>query len=124
MVIDETLRMYPPGTRLERVANNDYEYEGIKIKKGQIITVPIYVLHHDPDLYPNPEEFDPERFNDENKKLRDGIAFMAFGAGPRNCIGMRFALIEVKFLLATILSKFRFSTCSQTPVSIFIYHVL
>lgn len=117
MVIDETLRMYPPGTRLDRVASNDYEYEGIKIKKGQIITVPIYALHHDPDLYPNPEEFDPERFNDENKKLRESVAFLPFGAGPRNCVGMRFAVVEIKLLLATILSKYRFSTCSQTPVT-------
>lgn len=116
MVIDETLRLYPPATRLDRVANNDYEYEGIKIKKGQIITVPIYALHHDPDYYPNPEKFDPERFNDENRKTRDSMAFMGFGAGPRNCVGMRFALTEIKLLLSIILSNYRFVTCDQTPV--------
>ena len=116
MVVDETLRMYPPATRLDRVASNDYEFEGIKIKKGQVIGVPIYALHHNPELYPNPEEFDPERFNDENKKTRDNVAYLPFGAGPRNCIGMRFALIEIKLLLASLLSKYRFVTCDKTVV--------
>ena len=116
MVIDETLRMYPPASRLDRVASNDYEYEGIKIKKGQVVGVAIYAMHHDPDLYPNPEKFDPNRFSDENKKNRESVAFLPFGAGPRNCIGMRFALIEIKLLLASILSKYRFLPCDKTPV--------
>ena len=117
MVIDETLRMYPPAARLDRVASNDYEYEGIKIKKGQVIGVPIYAIHHDPTIYPNPEQFDPNRFSEENKKSRESVAYLPFGAGPRNCIGMRFAVIEIKLLLASILSKYRFITCDKTPVN-------
>ena len=116
MVIDETLRMYPPAARTDRVASNDYEYEGIKIKKGQVVTVAIYAIHHDPSIYPNPEQFDPNRFSEENKKTRDSVTFLPFGAGPRNCIGMRFAVIEMKLLLASILSKYRFITCDKTPV--------
>ena len=119
MVIDETLRMYPPATRLERVANNDYEFEGIKIKKGQVIAVSIYAMHHDPTIYPNPDQFDPNRFSEENKKTRDSASYLPFGAGPRNCIGMRFAVIEMKLLLASILSKYRFLTCDKTPVYYF-----
>jgi cytochrome P450 len=118
MVIDETLRMYPPGTRLDRVASNDYEYNGLKIEKGQVIMVPIFALHHDPDVYPNPDVFDPERFNEENRKTRDNLAFIPFGAGPRNCIGMRFALMEIKMLLSTILSKYQIEKCDKTPVCI------
>lgn len=116
MVIDETMRVYPTATRLDRVANKDYEYEGIKFPKGLIITVPIYALHHDPDIYPDPEQFNPERFSEENKRSRENVAFIPFGAGPRICIGMRFSMIEMKLLLSSILSKYRFVTCEKTPV--------
>ena len=118
MVLEETLRMYPAGTRLDRVASNDYEYNGIKIEKGQIVMVPIYAVNHDPEFYPDPDRFDPDRFSPENKKKRDPLAFMTFGAGPRNCIGTRFVFLEIKLLLASILSKYRFVTCEKTPVSI------
>nr|QUF59372.1 cytochrome p450 CYP3044B5 [Brachionus angularis] len=120
MVIDETLRMYPPAIRFDRVADDDYEYEGIKIKKGALVIVPIWALHYDKEIYPDPEKFIPERFNEENKKLRENCTYLPFGAGPRNCIGMRFALLEIKFTLATILSKFKFVKCDKTPVSTFI----
>lgn len=62
MVIDETLRMFPPAVLTDRVANSDYESNGIKIPKGQTVVISIWGLHHDPDIYPNPEVFDPERF--------------------------------------------------------------
>lgn len=116
MVINETLRMFSPAKRLDRVASNDYEYNGLKIDKGQIIMVPIYTLHHDPEIYPNPDVFDPERFNEENRKTRENVVFLPFGAGPRNCIGLRFALMEMKLFLSTILSKYRFVKCEITPV--------
>jgi cytochrome P450 len=116
MVIEETLRLFPPSSRVDRVASVDYEYNGIKIKKGQVVAVSLYALHHDPDLYPEPEEFRPERFSDENKKARENEAYAPFGVGPRNCIGMRFALMEIKLLLATILAKYRFEKCAKTPV--------
>lgn len=118
MVIDETLRMYPAAVRLDRVANEDFEFEGIKIQKGQFVMVPLWALHHDPDVYPEPEKFNPERFSESNLKLRDSVAFMPFGAGPRNCIGLRFALLEMKICLANILSKFKFSKCEQTIVNL------
>ena len=119
MVIDETMRMYPPLVRTDRVCNKDYQYENIKLETGQIWSVPIYALHHDPDIYPNPEKFDPERFSDANKKTRDNsAAFIPFGAGPRSCIGMRFALIEIKLLLSAILRKYTFEKCEKTLVSL------
>jgi cytochrome P450 len=117
MVIDETLRLYPPAPFSERVASNDYEYEGRRFKKGQIVSLAIYAVHHDADNYEDPEEFRPERFSDENKKKRENETFMPFGTGPRNCIGMRFALVEIKLLLADILVKYRFEKCDQTPVT-------
>ena len=121
MVINETLRMCPAALRLDRVCNKDYTYENIKIPKGQIWSLCIYALHYDPELYPEPEKFDPERFNEDNKKKRENEAFMPFGTGPRNCIGMRFALLEIKFLISTILSKYKFNKCDETPVNLFFF---
>ena len=85
MVIDETMRKYPAAMRTDRVANADFEYKGMKLNKGQIWSVAIYALHHDPEYYPEPERFDPERFNEINRKLRPNEAFCPFGHGPRNC---------------------------------------
>lgn len=119
MVIDETLRMYPVVVRVDRVASADYDYNGLKIKKGQMIIASIYAIHNDPDIYPEPEQFRPERFDEAQKKTRDNAAFMPFSLGQRNCIGMRFALMEIKLLLSTILSKYRFEKCEKTPVRIF-----
>lgn len=115
MVIDETLRMYPAAIRLDRLASEDFDYEGMKIKKGQMVVVPLWALHYNPDIYPEPDRFDPERFSEENKRSRDNNAYLPFGNGPRNCLGMRFSLIEIKIALANILSKFRFESCDKTP---------
>jgi cytochrome P450 family 3 subfamily A len=87
MVIEETMRMYPPATRIDRVCSKDFEFEGIKIPKGQLVTIPIWAIHHDPEIYPDPYKFDPERFNQENKTKRVNEAFIPFGNGPRSCIG-------------------------------------
>ena len=116
MVIEETQRMYPAASRVDRICNQDYEFEGIKLKKGQLWVASIFGLHYDEELYPNPEKFDPERFNETNKKTRDNISHIPFGAGPRSCIAMRFAVLEMKILLATILSKFKFEKCDQTQI--------
>jgi cytochrome P450 len=114
MVIDETQRLYPAATRLDRVANQDYEFEGIKLQKGQIWACSIVGVHYDEETYPNPKKFDPERFNDKNKATRDQMTHLPFGAGPRNCIAIRFALLEMKILLATLLSKSKFVKCDET----------
>ena len=118
MVINETQRMYPAAGRLDRICNEDYEFEGIKMKKGQLWIGAIYALHHDEELYPNPEKFDPERFNEENRKTRDNISLIPFGDGPRSCIAMRFAILEMKILMAVLLTKFKFVKCDQTEVSL------
>ena len=64
-------------------------------------------LHHDPDLWKEADVFDPLRFYGENKSRINSPAFQAFGAGPRNCLGMRFALLEAKLAMARILSRFK-----------------
>ncbi|XP_046449638.1 cytochrome P450 3A14-like [Daphnia pulex] len=120
MVIQEVLRFYPPLIRIERQCTKDYSYDNgrIKIKKDQIITVPTYALHHSEEYYPDPEKFDPERWSPENKANRSPYAYMAFGTGPRNCVGMRFAMEEMKMALCSLVQKFRFFPVEETPVKL------
>ncbi|KAK1898421.1 Cytochrome P450 3A30 [Dissostichus eleginoides] len=116
MVINETMRLYPIANRLERMAKSSVEINGVTIPKGTVIMVPIYTLHRDPDLWSEPEAFKPERFRKENKANIDPYAFLPFGAGPRNCIGMRFALLMMKLALVEILQNFSFVTCKETDI--------
>lgn len=88
-VFDETLRLYPLVEPLQRVAMLDYKVPGtdVVIKKGRTVLVSPYGIHHDAKYYPDPEQFDPERFTAENSRGRHSCAYMPFGVGPRNCIG-------------------------------------
>ncbi|GFR31809.1 cytochrome P450 3A8 [Trichonephila clavata] len=117
-IISETLRLYPPTIRLERMAVADYKLgdTGITIPKGMLINIPTYAMHRDPKLFPDPEKFDPDRFTAEERVKRDPYAYLPFGAGPRNCVGMRFALMEIKVCLALFIANFKINRCPQTKV--------
>ncbi|XP_015905340.2 cytochrome P450 3A8 [Parasteatoda tepidariorum] len=119
-IISETLRIYPPAVRTERKVESEYELgdTGIILEKDMIVTVPIYALHHDPKYFPDPEKFDPDRFSPEERKKRDSYSYLPFGHGPRNCIGMRFALMEIKVCLVYIISSFNINTCHHTKIPI------
>ncbi|CAL8325642.1 unnamed protein product [Merluccius merluccius] len=114
MVINESQRLYPLGSRLERIAKASVEVNGVTIPKGTAIVVPVYTLHRDPALWPEPEVFRPERFSKENRDNIDPYSFMPFGVGPRNCVGMRFALMMMKLCVVEILQNFSFVTCKET----------
>lgn len=89
MVINETLRKYPPIPNTARRSTKDYVIPGTKltIEKGTSIEIAIYSLHHDPEHFPEPQKFDPERFTTKNVEARNPFTFIPFGAGPRNvCI--------------------------------------
>uniref|UniRef100_A0A8D2IXJ8 Uncharacterized protein n=1 Tax=Varanus komodoensis TaxID=61221 RepID=A0A8D2IXJ8_VARKO len=116
MVVNETLRLYPPGGRLERVCKNTVEINGVTIPEGTVTVIPTYVLHRSPEYWPEPEEFRPERFSKENRESMDPYIFMPFGAGPRNCIGMRFALLVMKAVVVVLLQNFSFRTCKETVI--------
>ncbi|RLW01623.1 hypothetical protein DV515_00007834 [Chloebia gouldiae] len=118
MTVNETLRIYPLGGRLERTCKKDVEINGVKIPKGFVVTIPPYVLHRDPEYWPNPDEFRPERFSKENKGSIDPYTYLPFGAGPRNCIGMRFALLILKVAIVSLLQHFTFQTCKETQIPI------
>jgi len=117
----EILRMYPPVQRIERKCTQDYPMPGgnFTVPKGMIVGIPVGSIHYDPKYYPNPEQFLPERFSPENKANRNPHAYLPFGIGPRNCIGMRFALIEVKVALAYLLYNFKVEPIEGlTPVPV------
>ena len=115
-VINETLRVFPPAHQLNRECTQDCVVNGIAIPKGIEIIIPFYTLHHDPDAWDDPEKFDPERFRSPAKETRHPYQFMPFGAGPRICLGMRLALMEVKILLVKILLKYKFVRSPETQV--------
>ncbi|XP_037621147.1 cytochrome P450 3A40-like [Sebastes umbrosus] len=115
-VINESLRLYPIAPRLERVAKATVEINGLVIPKDMIILVPTWPIHRDPEVWPEPEVFKPERFSKENKEAIDPYTYMPFGAGPRNCIGMRFALMMMRLAVVEILQKFSFSVCNETEI--------
>uniref|UniRef100_A0A8B9IK46 Cytochrome P450 3A n=1 Tax=Anser cygnoides TaxID=8845 RepID=A0A8B9IK46_ANSCY len=116
MTVNETLRLYPLGGRLERVCKKDVEINGVIIPKGTVVMIPPYILHRNPEHWPNPEEFRPERFSKENKDAIDPYTYLPFGAGPRNCIGMRFALLSLKVAIVALLQHFTFQTCKETQI--------
>jgi cytochrome P450 len=86
----ETLRYYPPAGVTDRNVTQDYKIPGTDyiLKKGGAIQIPIAGLHHDSEYWPQPEKFDPERFSLENKAKINQYAYLPFGQGPRNCIGL------------------------------------
>nr|QIU80473.1 cytochrome P450 monooxygenase CYP6CY24 [Aphis gossypii] len=120
MVLDETGRKYSIAFSILRVATKTYTLpdESFVIEKGQKITIPMFHIHNDPKYYPDPMRFDPERFSMEQKSQRPKGTYLAFGDGPRVCIGKRFAESEMKLLLSNVLSKFEVLPCEQTEIPV------
>ena len=87
--VTETLRKYPPVPILNRICTKEIDLPNtnIRVPKGALITIPLLGIHRDPSIYPDPDKFDPERFNADKIKERHPNAYMPFGEGPRNCIG-------------------------------------
>jgi cytochrome P450 len=108
-VFKETLRLYPPGYLTARQALHDIEIDGYRVPKGWLVLLAPYTLHRREECFPEPEQFDPERFTPEREKLLPRYAYLPFGAGPRTCIGMHFALMEGQLLLATLAQRVSFA---------------
>ncbi|CAL1286965.1 unnamed protein product [Larinioides sclopetarius] len=140
-VFSESLRYYPPVTGfVSRQCQQDHQVGSITIPEGAVVLAPVWDIHHDPELWPDPWNFDPDRFSLDNKaslnthtrsfKLLwnfdpdrfsldnkaslNSMAYMPFGIGRRNCIGARFAQLEVKLAIFRLLKKFKLEACEKT----------
>ncbi|GBL94543.1 Cytochrome P450 4V2 [Araneus ventricosus] len=112
-VIKETHRLYPPVPMFGRHVEEESSICGHTIPKGASCFVLSYFLHRDEDVFPDPEKFDPDRFSPENFRKIPEFAYIPFSAGPRNCIGYRFATMEVKILVATVLRNFTIESLEE-----------
>uniref|UniRef100_A0A1A9ZRI0 Cytochrome P450 n=1 Tax=Glossina pallidipes TaxID=7398 RepID=A0A1A9ZRI0_GLOPL len=117
-VLNETMRKYSIASIIIRKALTNYQVPGSKliIEKDEIVIIPVDAIHHDPDIYPNPEEFQPERFNADQINQRHAMSWLPFGEGPRNCIGLRFGKLQAMIGLTLLLNNFYFTLSPQTPV--------
>ncbi|KAG8517323.1 Docosahexaenoic acid omega-hydroxylase CYP4F3 [Galemys pyrenaicus] len=116
MCIKESLRLHPPVTVISRCCTQDVVLpDGRVIPKGVICLISIFGTHHNPSVWPDPEVYDPFRFDTEKAQKRSPLAFIPFSAGPRNCIGQTFAMAEMKVVLALTLLRFRVLPDDEEP---------
>ncbi|KAF5304863.1 hypothetical protein FQR65_LT07880 [Abscondita terminalis] len=110
-IVNETLRKYPPLLYITRVCGKNYPLPNTIdiIPKGENVDISILGLHHNPEYYPDPNKFDPERFSPCNRHKISSTTYMPFGAGPRKCIGMQFGLVNLKLSLTMLLHRFSFT---------------
>jgi cytochrome P450 len=106
MVIDETLRMYPPAWIGPRRSIEPFELHGVRVPGGVMVNYCSWASHHMPEVFPEPERFRPSRFTPEAKAALPKGAYVPFGGGSRTCIGMRFGQLEIKAIARAILSRF------------------
>ncbi|CAN7937293.1 unnamed protein product [Ixodes hexagonus] len=127
MVISECLRMYPPIVLFTtRVCTQDTTVMGEFFPAGVNVLVPTWNIHHDPELWPEPLLFNPERFGEDQTKHRHPAAYLPFGIGPRECIGRRFAMLELKIAVCKILAQYHVTPCGETedPVKLVVPSVV
>lgn len=108
-VMAEAMRIHPTVPAFARQALEDHQLAHLKIRKGDVVAISQMVVHNDPQWYPNPERFDPDRWLPEAAAARPKFAYFPFGAGPRKCIGEPFAWMEGTLLLATFARDWRFA---------------
>ncbi|MDJ1431343.1 cytochrome P450 [Halostagnicola sp. A-GB9-2] len=125
-VVDETLRLYPPVQSFFREPARPVELLGTQVPAGTVLALSPWTCHRDPRWWDDPEEFRPERWSrdptrrtggaskSKSESARPEYAYFPFGGGPRHCIGMRFALLELRLSLATLLSRWRFEPVTET----------
>ncbi|XP_011883989.1 PREDICTED: cytochrome P450 4C1-like [Vollenhovia emeryi] len=116
-VMKETLRLFPSAPFISRKLFEEVKLDNYTIPKDVTVTLAIYLVHRNPEVWPDPSKFDPDRFLPENSKNRNPYAYVPFSAGPRNCIGQRFALLEEKIVLTALLRKWRVKSV-KTPDTI------
>jgi cytochrome P450 len=117
-VVDEAMRLYSPFWMIDRVAVEEDEIEGIHIPRGVMVLPYIWGMHRDPRLWPDPEVFDPSRFEDEAVRSRHPSAHSPFGGGPRKCIGSNMAILQMLLVLAELIRRYDVQLASTQAVEI------
>ena len=107
MAFKEALRLIPPVPSMPRRALKDFEFGGYRIPAGTGVGINVHWTHHNPEYWPEPERFDPMRFTREAEKARHKYAWVPFGGGAHMCLGLHFAYMQVKVLMAQLLSRYR-----------------
>lgn len=105
MVIEESMRLYPPAYFIDRVNIEKDEFQNMKFEKGSNLLLSIYEMHRHPDFWEDPDDFKPERFGGNSMKYSS--QYFPFGAGPRKCIGNNFAMFEMILAVLEIISKYK-----------------
>lgn len=116
MVVEETMRLYPPAWIFVREPYHDDEISGYHIPAGSMIVLSPYLTHRHPDHWERPEAFEPERFEPEQAAKRHHYAYFPFGGGPRTCIGNNFALQEAHLAVAMIAQRYRLRLCADHDI--------
>jgi len=116
MVLEESMRVYPPGWGFERKAISDDEIGGYHVPAGSLLLLCPYITHRRLDLWQNPEAFDPERFTPERSLGRPRYAYFPFGGGPRQCIGNEFAMMECQLIVAMTMQRYQLRLVPDHPV--------
>lgn len=108
-VIMETLRMYPPVPLIARQVDQDVKLASgpYVIPKGASVVILQFAVHRNPNFYPNPDNFDPDNFLPDRMAQRHFYSFIPFSAGPRSCVGRKYAMLKLKVLLSTIVRSFK-----------------
>lgn len=114
-VILETLRLYPPVPIIARQINEDVKLasENVIMPKGSTVVIGTFKIHRRADIFPNPEKFDPDNFLPERTQNRHYYSFIPFSAGPRSCVGRKYAMLKLKVLLSTILRNYKINSNVQ-----------
>ncbi|KAF2906011.1 hypothetical protein ILUMI_00164 [Ignelater luminosus] len=109
-VLKETLRLFPVGIGVARSVSKELELDGYILPAGSTAVVITLALHRDPEVWPDPLRFDPDRFLPEEVSKRHPYSWIPFSGGPRNCIGPKYAMMAMKALTATVVRQYKLST--------------
>jgi len=116
-VIQETMRMYPVGWMIPRVATEADVIDGVTIPKNAMVVMSQYATHRDPRFWRDPDTFEPERFLEESPNL-PRYAYFPFGGGPRQCIGHHLATAMMQLVIASVIPRVTMTHASKTPVAL------